>query len=183
MRIKSTLMDKEAMDRALTRIAHEILEKNRGVENLVLVGIQRRGVPLAKILADKIEAIEEKRPLEGELDITFYRDDLSLLTEHPVVHSTNLPFDVNGKTIILVDDVLFTGRTVRAAIEALFDMGRANSIQLAVMIDRGHRELPLRPDYVGKNVPTSMKEFISVSTKEYDGQEIVELGELEEIDG
>ncbi|MDI9461728.1 MAG: bifunctional pyr operon transcriptional regulator/uracil phosphoribosyltransferase PyrR [Saccharofermentanales bacterium] len=180
MRIKSTLMDQDEMDRALTRIAHEILEKNRNTDNLVLVGIQRRGVPLANILAGKIERIEGQRPLEGKLDITFYRDDLSLLTEHPIVHSTNLPFDVNGKTIVLVDDVLFTGRTVRAAIEALFDMGRASSIQLAVMVDRGHRELPLRPDFVGKNVPTSRKEFIKVSVQEFDGRNAVELGELEE---
>ncbi len=180
MRIKSILMDQEAMDRALTRISHEILEKNRNTDHLALVGIQRRGVPLAKILADKIEQIEGQRPLEGMLDITFYRDDLSLLTEHPIVHSTNMPFDVNGKTIILVDDVLFTGRTARAAIEALFDMGRAGSIQLAVMIDRGHRELPLRPDYVGKNVPTSRREYIKVSVQEFDGQNAVELGELEE---
>jgi pyrimidine operon attenuation protein/uracil phosphoribosyltransferase len=169
MRIKSTLMDQDEMDRALTRIAHEILEKNRNTDNLVLVGIQRRGVPLANILAGKIERIEGQRPLEGKLDITFYRDDLSLLTEHPIVHSTNL-----------VDDVLFTGRTVRAAIEALFDMGRASSIQLAVMVDRGHRELPLRPDFVGKNVPTSRKEFIKVSVQEFDGRNAVELGELEE---
>ena len=180
MRIKSTLMDQDEMDRALTRIAHEILEKNRNTDNLVLVGIQRRGVPLANILAGKIERIEGQRPLEGKLDITFYRDDLSLLTEHPIVHSTNLPFDVNGKTIVLVDDVLFTGRTVRAAIEALFDMGRASSIQLAVMVGRGHRELPLRPDFVGKNVPTSRKEFIKVSVQEFDGRNAVELGELEE---
>jgi pyrimidine operon attenuation protein/uracil phosphoribosyltransferase len=180
MRIKSTLMDQEGMDRALTRIAHEILEKNRTTDNLVLVGIQRRGVPLANILADKIEQIEGQRPLEGMLDITFYRDDLSLLTEHPIVHSTNLPFDVNGKTIVLVDDVLFTGRTARAAIEALFDMGRASSIQLAVMIDRGHRELPLRPDFVGKNVPTSRKEFIKVSVQKVDGRNAVELGEWKE---
>ncbi len=180
MWIKSTLMDKEAMDRALTRIAHEILEQHRGTGNLALVGIQRRGVPMARILADKIEEFEGTRPLEGVLDITFYRDDLSLLTEHPIVRSTDLPFDVNGKDVILVDDVLFTGRTVRAAIEALFDMGRAASIQLAVMIDRGHRELPLRPDYVGKNVPTSKKEFISVSTIEFDGKEAVELGEVED---
>ncbi|HHV41363.1 MAG TPA: bifunctional pyr operon transcriptional regulator/uracil phosphoribosyltransferase PyrR [Clostridiaceae bacterium] len=179
MRIKSTLMDKEAMDRALTRIAHEILERNRGVENLVLVGIQRRGVPLAQALADKIEKIEGQRPMEGVLDITFYRDDLSLLTEHPVVHNTNLPFDVNGKIIVLVDDVLFTGRTARAAIEALFDLGRASSIQLAVMVDRGHRELPLRPDFVGKNIPTSKKEFVKVSVREFDGKEAVELGDLE----
>lgn len=180
MRIKSTLMDQEGMDRALTRIAHEILEKNRTTDNLVLVGIQRRGVPLANILADKIEQIEGQRPLEGMLDITFYRDDLSLLTEHPIVHSTNLPFDVNGKTIVLVDDVLFTGRTSRAAIEALFDMGRASSIQLAVMIDRGHRELPLRPDFVGKNVPTSRREFIKVSVQKVDGRNAVELGEWKE---
>jgi len=180
MRIKSTLMDKEAMDRALTRIAHEILERNRGVENLVLVGIQRRGVPLAQALADKIEKIEGQRPMEGVLDITFYRDDLSLLTEHPVVHNTNLPFDVNGKIIVLVDDVLFTGRTTRAAMDALVDFGRARQIQLAVLIDRGHRELPIRADYVGKNLPTSRREVIEVRLKEVDGEEQVVI--LENID-
>ncbi len=180
MRIKAQLMDDVAMQRAIVRMAHEILEKNRGTADLAVVGIQRRGVTIARILADKIAEIEGKRPSEGVLDITFYRDDLSLLTEHPVVHRTNIPFSVNGKKIVLVDDVLFTGRTCRAAIEALFDMGRPKSIQLAVMIDRGHRELPVRPDYVGKNVPTSRQEVIFVSVDEFDGTNKVELGEMED---
>lgn len=173
-------MDAEAMDRALTRIAHEITEKNKGVQDVALVGIQRRGVPIAKRLADKIESFEGERPREGELDITFYRDDLSLLDEHPVVHSTNIPFDINGKHIVLVDDVLYTGRTCRAAIDALFDMGRPSSVQFAVMVDRGHRELPIRPDYVGKNVPTSRFEVISVEVVEFDGVDRVSLFEKEE---
>jgi len=175
-------MDADAMDRALTRIAHEITEKNKGVRDVALVGIQRRGVPLARKLADKIEHIEGQRPLEGELDITFYRDDLSMLDEHPIVHSTNIPFDVNSMHIVLVDDVLYTGRTCRAAIDALFDMGRPSSVQFAVMVDRGHRQLPIRPDYVGKNVPTSHLEVISVQVMEFDGTECVQLFEKEEGD-
>lgn len=177
MQIKSHLMDDQAMDRALTRIAHEIPEKNRGLDNIALVGIHRRGVPLAQRLSDKIFQFEGVRVTFGTLDITFYRDDLSLLASHPIIKDTNLPFDVNHKTIILVDDVLFTGRTARSAIEALFDMGRPDKIQLAVLIDRGHRELPIKPDFVGKNVPTSRRETIHVEVTEIDGQDRVVLTE------
>ena len=146
---KAILMDQAMLDRALTRIAHEILEKNKGLEDLCLVGIQRRGVPLAERIADKIEEIEGMRPVIGVLDITFYRDDLSMLAEHPVINNTSLPFAVQDKKIVLIDDVLYTGRTCRAAIEALFDLGRPRQIQLAILIGRGHRELPIRADYIG----------------------------------
>lgn len=177
MQIKSHLMDAQAMDRALTRIAHEIPERNHGLDSIALVGIQRRGVPLAERLSEKIFQFEGVRVEFGTLDITFYRDDLSLLAAHPIIKDTNLPFDVTGKTIILVDDVLFTGRTARSAIEALFDMGRPEKIQLAVLIDRGHRELPIKPDFVGKNVPTSKRETIHVEVTEIDGQDQVVLAE------
>lgn len=177
--IKSVLMDSDAVNRALTRIAHEIPEKNKGLEDVVLIGIQRRGVPLCDRIADKIESFEGIRPRTGILDITFYRDDLSLLAEHPVINGSDMPFSVTDKTIVLVDDVLFTGRTCRAAIEALFDLGRPRAIQLAVMIDRGHRELPIRPDYIGKNVPTSRSELIMVEVEEIDGQDRVLLADIE----
>ncbi|MBN2853568.1 MAG: bifunctional pyr operon transcriptional regulator/uracil phosphoribosyltransferase PyrR [Clostridia bacterium] len=166
---RTELMDYDAMKRALTRISHEIIEKNKGTEDLIIIGIQRRGVPLANMLADNIEAIEGKRPEVGILDITFYRDDLSLLNEHPVVNNTEINFPLNDKNVILVDDVLYTGRTVRAAIDAIMDVGRPALIQLAIMVDRGHRELPIRADYVGKNVPTSKKEFIEVKVNVIDG--------------
>lgn len=172
---KSILMDDTAVQRALTRIAHEIVEKNKGLTDLVLIGIQRRGVPMAMRIAHILEQIEGDIPEVGILDITFYRDDLSKLSAHPVVNGTDIPFNVNDKTIILIDDVLFTGRTVRAAIEAVFDMGRPAAIQLAIMVDRGHRQLPFRPDYVGKNVPTSNSESIHVELVEFDGQDRVVL--------
>lgn len=168
-------MDEAAIERALIRIAHEILEKNKGTENLCLIGIQRRGVPLAERIADRIEKIEGVRPPVGILDITFYRDDLSMLSEHPVLNGTSIGFVVNGMTIVLVDDVLYTGRTSRAAIEAVFDMGRPSCIQLAILIDRGHRELPIRADYFGKNIPTSRSESIHVKVNEIDGQDCVVL--------
>lgn len=168
---QSEIMDKAAIRRALTRISHEIIEKNKGIENLALIGIQRRGVPLAERIADKIEGVEGERPETGNLDITFYRDDLSFLNEHPVVNGTDISFSVNGKDLVLVDDVLYTGRTVRAAIDAIMDIGRPSSIQLAILIDRGHRELPIRADYVGKNVPTSKKEFVEVKVTEFDNEE------------
>lgn len=171
MKNQSEIMDKAAIRRALTRISHEIIEKNKGIENLALIGIQRRGVPLAERIADKIEGVEGERPETGNLDITFYRDDLSFLNEHPVVNGTDIAFSVNGKDLVLVDDVLYTGRTVRAAIDAIMDIGRPSSIQLAILIDRGHRELPIRADYVGKNVPTSKKEFIEVKVTEFDNEE------------
>jgi pyrimidine operon attenuation protein/uracil phosphoribosyltransferase len=172
---KSVLMDDTAVQRALTRIAHEIVEKNKGLTDLALIGIQRRGVPMAMRIAKILSQIEGDIPEVGILDITFYRDDLSKLSAHPVVNGTDIPFNVNDKTIILIDDVLFTGRTVRAAIEAVFDMGRPAAIQLAIMVDRGHRQLPFRPDFVGKNVPTSNSESIHVELLEFDGQDRVVL--------
>ncbi len=172
---KSLLMDETAVLRALTRIAHEIVEKNKGLSDVVLIGIQRRGVPMAHRIAEYLGQIEGVEPPVGVLDITFYRDDLSKLSVHPIVNGTAIPFNINDKTIVLIDDVLFTGRTVRAAIEAVFDMGRPAAIQLAIMIDRGHRQLPFRPDFVGKNIPTSNSEAIHVELKEIDGQDRVVL--------
>ncbi len=175
--VKAELMDEQAIQRAITRIAHEILEHNKGAGRVALIGIQRRGVPLAKRIAAKMKEIEQEAVQLGELDITFYRDDLSLLAAHPVVNGTKIDFQVEGKTIVLVDDVIYTGRTVRAAIDALFDAGRPDQVQLAVMIDRGHRELPFRPDYVGKNVPTKKTELIAVMLSEIDGKDAVEIRE------
>jgi pyrimidine operon attenuation protein/uracil phosphoribosyltransferase len=174
---KAVLMDETMIDRALTRIAHEILEKNKGLDDVCLIGIQRRGVPLARRIAAKMTEIEGRSPEVGVLDITFYRDDLSMLAEHPVINSTSLPFAVQDKKIVLVDDVLYTGRTCRAAIEALFDLGRPRQIQLAILIDRGHRELPIRSDFTGKNVPTSRSEVVHVMLEEVDGQDRVILSE------
>ena len=177
---KTILMDSEGIRRALTRIAHEIVEKNKGVDGLVLVGIRTRGVPIAERIAAEIEQIEGSRPPVGILDITLYRDDLSTLSYQPIVHPTQMPVDITGKTIILTDDVLYTGRTIRAALDALIDMGRPKSIQLAVLIDRGHRELPIRADYVGKNVPTSSREVVSVQLKAQDGAEKVVIREIKD---
>lgn len=174
---KTVLMDASGIRRALTRISHEILEKNKGMEDIVLVGIRTRGVPIAERIAKSIESIEGKRPPAGILDITLYRDDLSTLSYQPIVHPTELPVDITGKHVVLVDDVLYTGRTIRAALDALIDMGRPKSIQLAVLIDRGHRELPIRADYVGKNVPTSSHELVSVQLNATDGLEKVVIRE------
>jgi len=159
---KAQIMDEKAIGRAITRISHEIIEKNKGIENVVLIGIKTRGVPVATRIANKIEDIEGQRVDAGEMDITLYRDDLSKKQIDPVVNSTKIDFDITDKTVILVDDVLYTGRTVRSALDALMDIGRPKAIQLAVLVDRGHRELPIRADYVGKNVPTSRNEIISV---------------------
>lgn len=175
---KNVIMDSKSLERTLTRIAHEIVEKNRGAQDLALVGIRSRGVPLAERLAEKIREIEEKDVQVGKLDITLYRDDLSTLSEQPIVHGTEVPFPVAGKILVLVDDVLYTGRTVRAALDAVIDLGRPASIQLAVLIDRGHRELPIRADFVGKNIPTSKKEIVIVKVQEKDGTDGVVLGEL-----
>ena len=174
---KAVLMDEEAIRRSLVRISHEIVEKNKGVENIVLVGIRTRGVPIAERLADAIEKIEGERPPVGVLDITLYRDDLSTLAYQPVVRTTELPVDISGKIVVLVDDVLYTGRTIRAALDAVIDMGRPTTIQLAVLIDRGHRELPIRADFVGKNVPTSSHEVVSVQLEVTDGTEKVVIRE------
>ena len=175
---KTVLMDADGVRRVITRIAHAIVERNKGVENIMLVGIRTRGVPLAERVADEIEKIEKVRPPVGVLDITLYRDDLSTMAYQPVVRPTEMPVDIGGRTIILVDDVLFTGRTIRSALDALIDMGRPRSIQLAVLVDRGHRELPIRADYVGKNVPTAAREIVSVLLSELDGEEKVVLGEF-----
>lgn len=176
---KNTIMDADQMRRAIVRISHEIIEKNEGIENVVLVGIRTRGVPLAERLAKSIEAIENNKLQTGSLDITLYRDDLSSLAYNPIVHDTEIDFDLNGKTVVLVDDVLYTGRTIRAALDAIIDMGRPKAIQLAVMVDRGHRELPIRADYVGKNVPTSRKESIEVMLTEMGEADEVVIGDIE----
>ena len=178
-RFKATLMDDAAMQRALKRIAHEILEKNNGCENLCIIGIKRRGISVAQIIAKNIADIEGILVPVGTLDITFYRDDLSQDTEDPVLHRSDIPVDLTGKTVVLCDDVLYTGRTVRAAMDALKDHGRAAGIQLAVLVDRGHRELPIRGDYVGKNVPTGRNEYISVRIPPFDENTAVEIYETD----
>ncbi len=164
-------MDKEYIRRTLMRIAHEIVEKNKGVENLCLVGIRTRGAVLAERIRECIKKIEGRDVPVGVLDITLYRDDLTLVATQPVVHETLIPFDITDKKVILVDDVLFTGRTIRAALDALIDFGRPAGIQLAVLIDRGHRELPIRADYAGKNIPTSLDQDVKVVLKESDQKE------------
>lgn len=165
---KTVLMDEQGVRRALTRIAHEIVEKNKGTEDLVLVGIKTRGIYLAKRLAERIAQFEGVQLPVGSLDITLYRDDLKLRNEQPVVHGSEITCEISDRHVVLVDDVLFTGRTVRAALDALIDIGRPRQIQLAVLVDRGHRELPIRPDYVGKNVPTSRDEVVAVHLQESD---------------
>lgn len=175
---KTVIMDTQGIRRALIRIAHEIIEKNKEVSDIVLVGIRTRGVPLAERLADEIAHIEGKRVPVGVLDITLYRDDLSTLSHQPIVRQTEITVDITGKKIILVDDVLFTGRTIRSALDALNDFGRPQVIQLAVLIDRGHRELPIRADYVGKNVPTSRRESVSVYLADMDEIEQVVIKEI-----
>jgi pyrimidine operon attenuation protein/uracil phosphoribosyltransferase len=177
---KTSIMDADGIRRALIRIAHEITEKNRGVDNVALVGIRTRGVPLAARIAEEIQKIENVKVPTGSLDITLYRDDLTTMGYNPVIHGTEIDFDVTGKHIVLVDDVLYTGRTIRAALDAIIDMGRPNSVQLAVLIDRGHRELPIRADYAGKNVPTSRKETVEVTLQEEGKDDEVILGEIAE---
>lgn len=166
---KKCIMDSESMHRALRRMAHEIIETNKDTEDLALIGIRRRGVPLAKRLAALIEEIEGRPVPVGILDITLYRDDLTLLAQQPVIHKTEVPFSIDSRKLVLVDDVLYTGRTVRAALDALIDLGRPQTIHLAVLIDRGHRELPIHADYTGRKVPTSKEEIISVKLLEVDG--------------
>lgn len=172
---KAALMDKSAIERALKRISHEILEKNNGCNNICIIGIKRRGVAIASVIADNIEAIEGVRVPTGVLDITFYRDDRTHMAADPVLHCSEIEFDITDMKVILVDDVLYTGRTVRAAMDALMNYGRAAAIQFAVLVDRGHRELPIRGDYVGKNIPTSKTEHISVKIPPFDDEMAVEL--------
>lgn len=170
---KTVVMGESEIKRTLVRIAHEIVEKNKGVSNLALIGIRTRGVFLAKKLAQEIFKIEKKEIPVGTLDITLYRDDLSLVARQPLVLKTEIPFDVSQKKIVLIDDVLYTGRTIRAAMDAIVDLGRPQVIQLVVLVDRGHRELPIRADYIGKNLPTSKKEIVKVKLKEVDGEDKV----------
>ena len=179
MKLKARLMDEAAMNRALMRISHEITEKNKGVENVVLVGVRRRGVPIAERICSNIEKIEDISVPCGNVDIRFYRDDLTHESEAPVVAKADLGVSVDDKDVVIVDDVLYTGRTARAAIEAVFSVGRPRTIQFAVLVDRGHRELPIRADYVGKNVPTSRTELIEVRLPEFDDDTGVYLMEQE----
>ncbi|MGQ9644789.1 MAG: bifunctional pyr operon transcriptional regulator/uracil phosphoribosyltransferase PyrR [Ignavibacterium sp.] len=179
MNIKAKLVDKEGLDRILTRIAHEILEKNKGSKNLVLIGMRTRGEFLAKRLQKKIKDIDGVELPFGVLDVTLYRDDFRTRLKQPQVSVSDITFDINEKDVILVDDVLYTGRTVRSALNALMDFGRPSSIQLCILIDRGHRELPIRADYVGKNIPTSLNEEIKLKVEEYDGEDAIYLVEAE----
>ncbi len=179
-RRKAVIADEEEMRRAILRIAHEIVERNRGTLGVALVGIRRRGVPLAERIREAIRGIEGEEVPIGTLDITLYRDDLALISPQPIVRATELPFQVEEKILILVDDVLFTGRTIRAALGAIMDYGRPLAIQLAVLIDRGHRELPISADYVGRNVPTSKREIVQVYLREEDGVDCVTIEEMDE---
>jgi pyrimidine operon attenuation protein/uracil phosphoribosyltransferase len=173
MHDKARVLDKETLNRSLMRIAHEVLEKNKGTQDLCLIGIRNRGAYLAQRLSDCIEKIDQAKIPVGILDITLYRDDLTLIAAGPLVRKTEIGFDINDKNVVLVDDVLYTGRTVRAALDALIDFGRPKSIQLAVVVDRGHREIPIRADFVGKNIPTAQNETIEVRLEEVDGRDEV----------
>lgn len=177
MKEKAKILDKDTLNRTLTRMAHEILEKNKGTEDLCLVGIRNRGVYIARRLAEAIKKIEGKEVPVGALDITLYRDDLTLIAAQPVVHKTEIDFDISGKNLVLADDVLYTGRTIRAALDALMDFGRPKTIQLAVLVDRGHRELPIRADFAGKNIPTAKDETVEVRLEESDGKDEVVIVE------
>jgi pyrimidine operon attenuation protein/uracil phosphoribosyltransferase len=179
-REKATVLDANSLRRSLVRIAHEIIERNKGIDRLALIGIRTRGAVLAQRLAKALEQIEGQPVPVGALDITLYRDDLSRLAPNPIVQATDIPFDITDLRLVLVDDVLFAGRTVRAALDALIDLGRPEVIQLAVLIDRGHRELPIRADYVGKNIPTSLKERVEVRLQEPDGKDEVVIFGAEE---
>ncbi len=179
-KIKARLIDERGLERTITRLAHEILERNKGTRDLVLVGIRTRGAPLAQRIVDKIEQIEGVKVPLGTLDITLYRDDLLRRLKQPRVQQTDIPFSIDDKNVVLVDDVLYTGRTTRAALDALMDFGRPARIQLAVLVDRGHRELPIKADFVGKNIPTSIGEEVRVRLKEVDGEDCVLLVEAPE---
>ncbi|MFH0913130.1 MAG: bifunctional pyr operon transcriptional regulator/uracil phosphoribosyltransferase PyrR [Candidatus Omnitrophota bacterium] len=177
MKEKAKILDKEGINRSVMRIAHEILEKNKGTKDLCLVGIRNRGAYLASRIADCVKTIDQGSIPVGALDITLYRDDLTLIASQPVVHKTEIDFDITDKNLVLVDDVLYTGRTIRAALDALMDLGRPKSIQLAVLVDRGHREIPIRADYVGKNIPTAQKETVEVRLAQTDGKDEVVIVE------
>lgn len=170
MEYKAKIMDEKGVERSMARITHEIIEKNHGADNICLIGIKRRGIPLAKTLGKNIKKFEGVDVPVGQIDITLYRDDLTEIGSMPETGDSIIPCDINDKKVVIVDDVIYTGRTARAAIEAVFSYGRPKSIQLAVLIDRGHRELPIRPDFVGKNIPTSKSEVISVKTTDIDGE-------------
>ncbi len=177
---KAKILDKDSTDRAIERMAHEIIEKNKSTKEIAIIGIKNRGAHLAQRLADKMKELTGVKPPVGALDITLYRDDLTQVAEQPIVHATEIDFDIEGKLIILVDDVLYTGRTVRCALDELIDFGRPKEIQLAVLVDRGHRELPIKADYAGKNVPTSPKEVVEVRLAESDGVDETIICEKEE---
>ncbi|MBK8229972.1 MAG: bifunctional pyr operon transcriptional regulator/uracil phosphoribosyltransferase PyrR [Candidatus Eisenbacteria bacterium] len=179
---KANIVNDEEMRRAIVRISHEIVERNRGVKDVGLIGIRRRGVPLAERIRDHIQSFEGLEVPVGTLDISLYRDDLQMLAAHPLVRPTEIPFAIDDRIIVLVDDVLYTGRTVRAALDAVMDFGRPRVIQLAVLVDRGHRELPIRADYVGKNVPTSRREVVKVKLKETDEHDGVDIEEMADED-
>lgn len=173
MQVKAQILDEKGISRSLIRISHEIIEKNKGVENIAVVGIKTRGIPLAKRIAKYIEEFEGVQIPVGDLDITLYRDDLSEIYEQPSLNQSNIEFEIRNKIVILVDDVIYTGRTVRSAMDGIIRIGRPKAIQLAVLIDRGHREFPIRPDYVGKNVPTAQQEIVQVKLFETDGEDKV----------
>ncbi len=175
MEIKAKLIDEEGFNRTITRLAHEILEKNKGSKNLVLIGMRTRGEFIAERIKQKIKEIDNSEPSYGVLDVTLYRDDFRKRLKQPEISVTNITFDVNDRDIILIDDVLYTGRTVRAALDALMDLGRPSTIQLCVLVDRGHRELPIKADFIGKNIPTSINEEVRVRIKETDGEDAVYL--------
>ncbi len=177
MNYKAEIMNEEDMNRTLKRLAHQIIEKNGGVDELCLIGIKTRGVPLAKRIAKNIEMFENKKIYVGQLDITLYRDDLSKINIDPIINKTDVPFSIEDKIVVLVDDVIFTGRTARAALDALVELGRPSKIQLCELIDRGHTELPIKANFVGKNIPTARNEVVSVKVKEIDGEDIVVIKE------
>lgn len=179
MKDEKIILDEQSVNRAISRIAHEISERNKGVENVVLVGVVTRGVPMAKRLAECIEKFEGVSVPTGSIDISLYRDDISEKYDHPVINGSDLPFDVKNKIVVLCDDVIFTGRTARAAMEAVLAKGRPAAIQLAVLVDRGHRELPIRADFVGKNLPTKLTEMVSVNFEETDGEQNIKLASLD----
>lgn len=178
MRFKSEILDSTSFNRVIKRIAHQIIEKNSDVQNIAIIGIKTRGVPIAERVAKSIFEIEKLKVNVGVLDITLYRDDLTHISPDPVINATDIPFDINNKTVVLADDVIYTGRTVRAAMDAVMNIGRPSKIELFTMVDRGHRELPIRADFVGKNVPTSHSEMIKVNLLEIDGKDNIEIYDL-----